>query len=271
MSQRVFLQTLRRTDADLVHSVSIWMISPNTNIVHAHDIFPLQYADHFGLTNTTKRFYYHVLKQAREVDRVVVESNVVKESLLPYGFDESKIVKITTKIPLPETIGPNPYTNDGKMHLFTLGEFGKRKRFDVLYKYMSFFKEADLYHIGRVVYQPYYEQCMREKPDNVHYLGYKRESEMRGYMKYADAFVYNTLNEGQGFAPMEAMRLDVKTVVNNMPIFHEMLGNKAYYYNSVWEFIDACHKPKPSGLPEQIAQYDNEIEKTIQLYKECLG
>ena len=271
LSQRVFLQTLRRTDADIVHSVSLWMISPNTDIVHAHDIFPLMYADHFGLTNTTKRFYKRILNQAKNVNRVIVESNVVKESLVERGFDGNKIVKITTKVPQPENIGPNPYKDDGKIHLFTLGEFGKRKRFGVLYEYMQSFQEAELYHIGRVVYKNYYEECMKFKPPNVHYLGYKPEAEMRGYMKYADAFVYNTLNEGQGFAPMEAMRLNVKTIVNDLPVFRELLGDKAYYYNDVDGFIRAvCDKPKKTGLVEQIAQYDDEIEKTIKLYKEVL-
>ena len=120
--------------------------------------------------------------------------------------------------------GNNLYPNEGKIHLFTMVEFGIRKMFDVLYNYVRNEDNITLYRIGGVTYKKYYEECMKIKQKNIVYLGYIDEGTAADYMKYAYYFVFNTVNEGQGLPPMEAMLPNTQPVLNDLTVFRGIMG-----------------------------------------------
>ena len=260
-----FMMRFERFDTKVVHSTSHWLLSPKTNIVTVHDIMPLVYPEIYNLSPGLKRYYTSALNRIRD-RRIIVQTNVVKETLLPY-VNEEQISVIPSAARKMKPSGKNPYPDDGKIHLFTLGEFGVRKRFDVLYDYVRGSEDISLYHIGNITYQKYYEDCMRNKPDNVYYLGYKDATTVADYINKADYFVFNTINEGQGLPPMEAMLLNTQPVLNDIPVFRETMGDKPYYYSDRETFLKGVHSPKKEGLEAYIKRYDNWAREVIKVYE----
>lgn len=264
ISQEFFMK-FEKFNTKVVHSTSHWLLSSKTNVVTVHDIMPLVYPEIYNLSPGLKGFYNSALNRIKD-KKVIVQTNVVKETLLPY-IKEDQIYVIPSAVRKMEPSGKNPYPNDGKIHLFTLGEFGVRKRFDVLYDYVRGEENVTLYHIGGVTYKKYYEECMKNKPENVIYLGYKDGTTVADYMKFADYFVFNTINEGQGYPPMEAMLLNTQPVLNELPIFKETMGDMPYYYDDKESFLKCIHSPKKSGLEEYIKRYDGWAKEVIKVYE----
>ena len=87
------------------------------------------------------------------------------------------------------------------------------------------------------------------------------EQDKYNWLKYADKFVFKSLGEGQGYPIMEAMRFGVQPVINELEEFKFLLGDKPYYYHNNEEFLEMIYKPKKDGLVEQIAKYDNWIDR----------
>ncbi len=268
ISKKIFLD-LRYPVGDIVHSTNHWLVTKHTNIVTIHDIFAELYPQ-FS-TDEYRRLHMKVLERCKNVDRIVVDSEYVKGTLLPY-ISENKIKVIHFGVEVQEPTGDNPYPDDGKLHLLTVGNFGSRKRFDRVYSYLERMENIDLYHIGAVTVEERYKECLRIQPGNVCYLGYKDDNTMRLYMKYADRFVMDSYAEGYGLPPLEAMKFGVQPIVSDIPIFHEMMGNMAYYFTDEESFIDSVMSPENSKtkLKEFVSQYDDWIKKYISLYEEVI-
>ena len=176
---------------------------------------------------------------------------------------------IPIKIFVREAI-TNPYPNDGKLHLITMGEIhGKlpnRKRIFELYDWIKDRNDIDLYHIG-IVSDPRYIGYAK----NIHQLGQVDPQAKFNYLAYADKYVFKTIGEGQGLPTMEAMRLNTQPVINDLPEHRYFLGDKPYYYHNKEEFLEMIWKPKRDGLIEQVSQYDNWIDKFQKVYEEVKG
>jgi glycosyltransferase involved in cell wall biosynthesis len=256
-----------------VHSTAQWLISRHTDIVTVHDIIPYLYPQLYNLTDAQIRFgWVNSLEKLQHVRTIVADSYATSQSISPFIKNHDiaiHVIHIGVRKRMPS--GKNPYPDDGRKHLITVGDFSPRKKFDVLYQYMRDTEDADLYHIGRIAYEEVYKSCMQVKPQNVHYLGYLPDQLVTDYMAYADAFVFYSIAEGQGLPPMEAMRLGTQAIVNDIPVFHETLGERAYYFSDYDSFRKAIASPRKSGLSEQIAQFDGWVNKYAKIYDSLDG
>ena len=68
-----------------------------------------------------------------------------------------------------------------------------------------------------------------ENYDNVLFLGYVRDEELKSLMKYCKAFIFPSYYEGFGIPPMEALSVGSKAIVSDIPVHHEIYGNSVYY------------------------------------------
>lgn len=263
-SQRMLAWTVG--NSEVVHSTSHWDICPNTNVITIHDLYPLVYPEIYRITERARRFYLHTLDMIRKKAKaIVVQGPHIKDEVQQF-IDDIPIYIIPTKVFVNES-KINPYPDDGKLHLLTMGEIlgdlPNRKRIYELYEWIKDNPEIDLYHIGRITYPKYLNYAR-----NIHQLGSVSQDAKFAYLKYADKFVFKTIGEGQGFPTMEAMKLGTQAIVNDLPEHRFFLGDKPYYYETKEEFIQAIYKPDKSGQREQIAQYDNWIEKYMKVYEE---
>lgn len=255
--------------AEIVHSATHWLLSPYTNIVTIHDLeFAIWQMNKRDLNNEiAKRRQKKFEFIKRNVKLIVVQGKHVEEQVRLFGID-NPVEVIPSKV-FVEPPTRNPYPDDNKLHLITIGEIlrGKqRKKIYELYDWLRGNTKVELYHIGRLENEKY-----RNFSSNIHELGFVSNNEKFNYLAYADKFVFNTLGEGQGYPTMEAMKLNTQVVINDLPEHRSLLGDKPYYFHDKDEFLEMIWKEKKSGLVEQISQYDNWIDKYKMAYERVLS
>lgn len=255
-------------NADIVHSTTHWDLTLHTNVVTIHDLYPLIERKYFSITEKVEIHQLHRLKKVNNQCKfIIVQAKHIQEHVERFVKDVP-IEIIPSKI-FVEQPTRNPYPDDNKLHLITMGEIQNelpRKQIYDLYDWVKNLDNADLYHIGKITDPKYINYS-----PNIHQLGYVSPQEKCNYLAYADKYVFKTLGEGQGYPVMEAMKLNTQTVINDLPEHRELLGDKPYYYNNKDEFLEMIYKPNKSGLVEQISQYDNWIEKYKKVYDEVVS
>ena len=260
-------------NADVVHTTTQWgrfelELTPHTNVITIHDLYTIVERKLFGVTESAMRYYLNILRKIEEKHiHIVVQTKVVEDQVRRY-IPGAHISVIPSKIFVNKPTH-NPYPNDNKLHLVTMGEIlgnhPNRKQIYELYDWVKNLDGVDLYHIGRITDPKYINYS-----PNIHQLGSVSQQDKFNYLAYADKYVFKTLGEGQGYPVMEAMKLNTQTVINDLPEHRELLGNKPYYYHNKDEFLQMIYKPKQSGLIQQISQYDNWIEKYKKVYNEVV-
>ncbi len=265
-SQELFLKYYHASGIN--HSTSHWVITPKTNIITIHDLFPLT-MEELKVPDSIKQLHLKKLKKINKNNIVIVPSIEIKNQILQF-LPAADIKVITSKIFTFSNYYhkriKNPYPDDDKLHLITMGEIhgnlGNRKQITDIYDYVKGNNDIELYHIGKITDNRYVNYA-----PNIHQLNNVPEKVKLSYLKYADKFVYKTLGEGQGFPTMEAMKLNIQPIINDIPIHKELLGDKPYYFHNKDEFLEMIYKPKKDGLVEQITQYDNWISKYKKVYE----
>ena len=257
-------------NADIVHSASHWDLAPHTNVVTIQDLFPLTLEVYREYTTDSRRRYnMRFLKIINEKRiKVIVPNPMIADEVRKF-ISNADITVIPSKIfvQLPTA---NPYPEDNKLHLLTIGEIHgdqpNRKLIYELYDWIKGLDNIDLYHIGKITDS----KCLNYA-NNIHQLGQVDPQTKFNYLAYADKYVFKTLGEGQGYPVMEAMKLGTQPVINDLPEHRFFLGDYPYYYHNKDEFLEMIYKPKKTGLAEQISQYDNWIEKYKKVYEEVMG
>lgn len=261
------------SNENINHSLDHWSINKYTNLITIHDIIPFIYPGYYELSDIAINYYLKAFERINNIVNIIVPSFRVLNTLKQIELLDlsNKVINIIPRgVNNVNYYNYNPYENDGKLHLITIGDFNIRKRFDLLYDYVKDLDDVKLYHIGRIFDYNSYINAMKNINSNVKYLGYINDNKLLySYIYYADKFVYNSIDEGQGMPSLEAMKLGVQPVINNNEIHNEMIGNLGYYYNSKEEFINLIYKQSNSkiSLNNYVSKYDNWIEKIINVYE----
>ncbi len=104
------------------------------------------------------------------------------------------------------------------------------KNFGALVKALEFIKTRDFTVVIAGGANPNVFQA-QALADNVKYLGYVTDSELRALYEYASSYVYPSLYEGFGFTPLEAMTCGCPVIVSNAASLPEVCGDAALYCN----------------------------------------
>ena len=92
-------------------------------------------------------------------------------------------------------------------------------------------------------------------PDNICFLGYLSDEEVKSLMQNCKAFLFPSFYEGFGIPPLEALSVGCPIVVSDIPVMHEIFGKTAHYIdpnNSVVDLDDLIAKPIES--PKQVLE-----------------
>lgn len=235
ISQKV-LSKFIRVQPGIVHSMSPESVIKQTNFVTIHDLIRLKWAHLFPSNKFANDYVHNMTDRASKIPNIIADSYNTKNDLISIlNIDPDAISVVYPSIsdefkPIPIS----PYPDDGKIHLVTLGDFNPRKRVDLLVKFLADNKDCDLYIIGSPgawkSNQLRYEQ-MTKATTNIHLVGYQEHISVVGYLSNADLFVMYSMDEGFGLPPLEAMACGVNVLVNDIPIFHETMGDVAFYFN----------------------------------------
>ena len=79
--------------------------------------------------------------------------------------------------------------------------------------------------------------------DSVRFLGFVPDDTLRVFFEAAEAFVFPSLYEGFGLAPLEAMMAGTPVVASNVSALPEVLGDAAKFVNpeNVFEISRGIH------------------------------
>lgn len=261
-----------------IHSLVPELTPKNGDIVTLHDIIPFIEAAKFIKNKYDSKSYEMMYRNALNSKKLISSTNYGKEEImkeLDIPADRIDVVyeSIDHSKFFPDL--ENPYPNNGKVHLVTVGDFNPRKRFDILFDIISKNSELELYHIGPVnSWKERASKLMKfaSNYQNIKLLGPVSDELLRRYISNADAFVYISDAEGFGLPPIEALACGTSVVVNDLPVFKEIIGEIASI-SDIEHFEDAILRTvKNKKDRKQLVNYslkfslENEINNLIKLY-----
>jgi glycosyltransferase involved in cell wall biosynthesis len=98
------------------------------------------------------------------------------------------------------------------------------------------------------------------------------DKELAGLYKNATALVFPSLMEGFGLPALEALREGCPVIVSDIPVFHEILGDSAIYFDphdvSALIKILSSKIDKPKRL-EKTYSWQKMAKETLLLYENC--
>ena len=245
---------------DIIHSVSALYPHIYSNVLTIHDIVNIE-------NNYSVYRQLDYISRIKDI-KIIVPLNYVKNELinkLNFSPDNIYVVNHGIEVINIETI--NPY-KDYKVHLFLFGGLdGIRRKQQYL---LNILKDTNYeVYIAGYGYNSFIDNY--KKYSNIHYLGYLSDEEVYNYMAYSDLLIYNSTGEGFGYIPLEAMRFNLTTVINDKPEFHEVYKNNVYYYdNNFLDVIEFALYDKKKNLKEFVYNtypISRMLSETMQVYK----
>ena len=249
-------------------------------LVFIHDIYAKLYPQDFtSPKDKLRRFYMcwmyrHAIKKGKHIFTVsefsknqIIDTYKIsseKISVIPNGWDHF------TNITEDNSIFANFPTLKSKEYYFTLGSLQKRKNLIWLVDYASKHPEEIFAISGKAISGMVSNEIDSLKTlQNVILLGYVSDEQVKALMKNCKAFIFPSYYEGFGIPPLEALSVGAKIIVSDIPCFHEIYKNSAYYINPNNSDIDIEDLLKLTvESPDTILdfyQYDNAAKK---LYNE---
>jgi len=183
-------------------------------------------------------------------DVVATVSRTSKQDILNARLTKRPVI-VTTNAPqqlrsyLHEAISMSePPTN-----LIYMGSFMEYKNVETLIKGLEFLPGYTLHLLSRIrpERKVQYEKMAPRKVSIIFHNGVSDETYAQLLADHA-LLVSASLDEGYGIPVADAMALGVPAVITNMPIFHEVAGNGALYFN-----------------PTDAADFAKQVKKASQL------
>ncbi|MEO0339822.1 MAG: glycosyltransferase family 1 protein [Bacteroidota bacterium] len=235
---------LKRYQIDVFLSLDSYcsLRSQVSTLMVTHDIAHVHYPDQ--VPAWPLRFYKkYVPKYLKRADHIITVSHFVKEDIITqYQIPAEKISVATNALrgtfkPVDENarVQVRQQYAAGTEYFFYLGAIHPRKNIDRLIQAFDQFKSktqasTKLLIGGRFAWQTgaiktAYDQSPYQ--DDIQFLGYLPDQELKQIMASALALTYVSLFEGFGFPILEAMHCEVPVITSNTSSMPEVAGEAA--------------------------------------------
>lgn len=200
------------------------IVKPDILIIH--DIAPIKQTRNFKLL---KKIYYRFLYafNIRNAKEIITVSNFSKKEIAKqYSIKEEKINIISNSWQHMQNIKEKEVKTikNIKPYFFTLGTLAKHKNMKWV---IDAAKKNPNYNFAISGYGKINDKDNQFK--NIIYLGYLKDEEMKYVMKNAEGLIFPSFYEGFGIPPLEALALDTKAIVSDIPALKEVYENSVYY------------------------------------------
>jgi glycosyltransferase involved in cell wall biosynthesis len=236
---------LRRHRADVFFSPDSYLslASPVPTVLTVHDVVPLQMPDQIPLA--PRLFYRHFLpRYIRRAEAIVTVSDYTRRSIgEAVGISTDKIEVVYNGIsghfrPEPDPTGRTLLRQkwtDGRPYFLYTGAIHPRKNVPRLLRAFDRFKSATgapalLLLAGRFAWQTGEVRAAYEAAthrDDIRFLDYVPDDQLRHLMAGALALTYLSLSEGFGLPLVEAMQCDTPVVCSDTTALPEVAGDAA--------------------------------------------
>jgi glycosyltransferase involved in cell wall biosynthesis len=242
------LKTLRKMkqlniDAIVSPSNFIYGFLSSKTIQIVHDIAPIRFPDHYGFFSAFKFKLFLKLASLRAMAIATISKTTAEDIIRLFTGLEDKIfvigVGLNSHVLSSEEVSLEifkKYQVVPKKYILSVGTLQPRKNYETAIKAFSKFKK----------YNPEYKYVIAGNygwkytsilelikklgiKDDVVITGFVEEKDLRTFYKYARIYLNTSYWEGFGLPLIEAYYYKLPIVASDIPIFHEVMGNKAIY------------------------------------------
>lgn len=300
--QTLFLHKLLKERFDLVHftQINVPLLYPGRFVVTVHDLILHEFSTERGnlvsrVLYRLKKVPYHLtfLKDVYASKRIIVPTSATKEDLLKhYRIKEQKAVVTWEGVDerISDLIGDVAYRQTLQKeygisgpYIFYLGSFYPHKNVKSMLDAFNLMKKKNKF-AGQLVlvgkdspFSQLLANYVEEEgiggvvfPGHQHSKGYLSDREAYTLFSGAQAFITTTLKEGFGIPPLEALFLEVPTVVSRIPSLAEICGDAVVYFDphrpeDIAEKMEQIIKDKP--LRNELVEKGKSQVKKFSWYK----
>lgn len=222
-------------------SLNLGNVAPmiNPGIVCIHDINMLKNKENFRYINY---LWYRVLhkRSVSKCKELITVSEFSRDEIANfYKIDKNKIhityngwQHIQNVKENKEILKKIRKITKGRKYFFSIGTLTKHKNLKWVIEVAKKNPNCIFLISGFRNSEKVYKKLGIESTENVKYLGYLTDEEMKSVIKNSEALLYPTLYEGFGIPPLEALAIGTKAVVSDIPAIREIYGDTVYYINT---------------------------------------
>ncbi len=272
-------------DDEVIHALDHVCAPKNADVATVHDLIPFKYPElymdsiHYKIGHRFNRWF------AKKIPYFIVQTEHVKNDLVEmWGIEEERIFKtppgLSHDIFYPSENVPDCMDCEKDVLLF-VGDDNPRKNLPLVLKALRGLDDVRLVWVGGSKWGEVRAECDRIIEENgldVVRPGFVPDEELRDYYSNADLFVYPSRDEGTGYTPIEAMACGTTSVVSDIPVFHEVLGDMVYYSDmdpgvlaeKIEEALaDPFKEEKLVGRAEDF-RWEKTAEATLDVYEKIM-
>ncbi len=131
----------------------------------------------------------------------------------------------------------NKYSLKKGEYYFTLGTRAPHKNIRWIYDYAQKHPNT-IFVVSGFSDNHIYGKIDVDIPENMKFLGYISDEELKSLMQNCRAFVFPSFYEGFGIPPLEALCMGTQVVASSIPVMHEIFGNTVHYIDPYNANID---------------------------------
>ncbi len=290
--QRQLPGIFRRAKLDLLHvpHFNVPVSYRGKLVVTIHDLLWHEYRGTQVTTLKPWQYWFKYLgykwvtgRAVAKAQKILVPAKTIQRTLERYYPKSSSKIVVTkegVEAPAKVVINDQPKSKE----LLYIGSLYPHKNVRLVIEALKKVPDYTLVIAGaRSVFQDQVKAYVKQQgvDNQVRFLGYVPDNEMQALYRQVTALVQPSLSEGFGLTGVEAMANGVPVLASNIPIFQEIYGEAALFFDpqSVESLVRAIDKLEHSnrstfikrGL-KQVAQYswDDMAEQTYAVYQQVL-
>ncbi len=192
-----------------------------------------------------KLFYYLTIWFAvKRAEKILTVSDTVKNEIAKmYGIDEEKIIVVYNGGELEcdsHVEAHHDASLQKKQYILYVGNLHPHKNLETLVlAYEELAKEKEFKNIKLVIvsgFDFFYQKLFKfiqslNLETKIDFTGLIPNAKLREYYQNATCLVFPSLSEGFGIPGVEAMNLGCPVVASDIPVFHEIYGDAAIFFN----------------------------------------
>lgn len=164
---------------------------------------------------------------------VITVSNYSKQEMLRfYPFiQENKINVVYGGLDTNRFYQQNTASPSAQRFALAVSSLDPRKNFTMLIKAFKGIKDCLLYIVGKHNHVFTQQQGLNKDSDNIRFLGRVSDEELLRLYNQAECLLFPSIYEGFGLPLLEAMACGCPVLVSDIPVFREVCGDAAGYFN----------------------------------------
>ena len=205
------------------------------SIVCLHDIRPLTWDLQHG--KKTNQFLFDKLNfwlVAHNSKKIVTISEFCRQEIAEYyHLNASDIAVAPEGAEHLNAIVCSEKMLEKDEFYFSIGSMAPHKNFEWVINTAKNNPESKFLIAGGVDPKIWNYQADFSAAQNMKFLGYISDEEMKWYMQHAKALLFPSFYEGFGIPPLEALALSTRVIASDIPVLRETFGGTVHYIDSM--------------------------------------